>query len=87
MALVAVQVELPQYSHSFSVQVPPTASILDIKREITQLCLGHPSVEGQRLISKGRVLADAETVEQLWKVGRPYRDFYSGNLTDSTVSG
>lgn len=69
MAFVPLQVELPQYSRSFSVQIPESGSVLDIKQEISRTCPGNPRVEGQRLIWKGRILADAEVVEELWKVG------------------
>jgi hypothetical protein len=68
MSLVPVQVELPQYAQSFSINVPINGSILDIKEEISRSVPGRPRVEGQRLIAQGRVLNDSEVVDQLWKV-------------------
>lgn len=68
MSAVAVLVELPQYAHSFSIEVPPASSVRHLKEQIEQACPGKPRVDGQRLISKGRVLADAEAIERLWKV-------------------
>ncbi|TDL29609.1 hypothetical protein BD410DRAFT_892875 [Rickenella mellea] len=65
--LVPLRVELPQYSRSFSIQVSQSGSVLDIKQQIAQTCPGHPRVEGQRLIWKGRVLEDAEVVERVWQ--------------------
>lgn len=70
MSLVPVLVELPQYAHSFSVEVDSASSVLQVKEQIAQACPGRPRVEGQRLISKGRVLADAERIEQLWLVSQ-----------------
>ncbi|KAH8113301.1 hypothetical protein DFH11DRAFT_1705364 [Phellopilus nigrolimitatus] len=66
MAVVPVTVELPQYTHSFIVNVPQTSVVRDIKQEISNACPGNPRVEGQRLISRGRVLDDAEKVDSLW---------------------
>ncbi|KAL5527205.1 hypothetical protein ACEPAG_5996 [Sanghuangporus baumii] len=64
--LVQVTVEHPQYMQTFVVCVPPAGTVSDIKHEIAQACPGNPRVEGQRLISKGRVLDDGERVESLW---------------------
>ena len=67
-SLVPVTVEHPQYTQTFTVRVPPAGTVNDIKHEISQTCPGHPKVEGQRLISKGRILDDGERVESLWTV-------------------
>ncbi|KAI5826831.1 hypothetical protein K523DRAFT_216666, partial [Schizophyllum commune Tattone D] len=67
MSTIAIRVELPAYSHSFQVQVPPSASVQDLKREIARTCPGTPRVEGQRLICRGRALDDSERVEDVWK--------------------
>ena len=73
-----LRVELPAYSRSFQVPVCPSATIHDVKREITKACPGSPSPEGQRLVWRGRFLKDEEKVEDVWKVcfyrlpGRPY---------------
>ncbi|KAI5124854.1 hypothetical protein M0805_007287 [Coniferiporia weirii] len=68
MSLVPVTVELPQYTQSFVVDVLPTHTVRDIKQEISRACPGNPRVDGQRLISRGRILDDAERVESLWLV-------------------
>jgi hypothetical protein len=68
MSLVELRVELPSFSQSFSVHVPPTSLIIDVKQEIFKSCVGSPRVEGQRIIWRGRHLADDEKVEDLWKV-------------------
>ncbi|KAL1681682.1 hypothetical protein EV122DRAFT_260670 [Schizophyllum commune] len=67
MSTIAIRVELPAYSHSFQVHVPPSASVQDLKREIARSCPGTPRVEGQRLICRGRALDDNERVEDVWK--------------------
>ena len=69
MDSVVIQVELPQYSQSFSVKVALESSILDVKKRIADACPGQPRTEGQRLIAKGRVLNDTEMVKDLWTVG------------------
>lgn len=66
-----VHVELPTYSHSFRISVPSTANINDVKREIENVCVGSPRVQGQRLIWRGRFLGDDEKVLDIWKVRRP----------------
>ncbi|EJD00968.1 uncharacterized protein FOMMEDRAFT_169182, partial [Fomitiporia mediterranea MF3/22] len=66
MPSVPITVEHPQYTQTLVVHVPPTATVSDIKQEISRECPGNPRVEGQRLISKGRVLDDGECVETLW---------------------
>jgi hypothetical protein len=66
-----VRVELPTYSHSFQVSVPSTGTINDVKREIGNVCVGNPRVQGQRLIWRGRFLGDDEKVLDIWKVRRP----------------
>ncbi|TFK92934.1 hypothetical protein K466DRAFT_643056 [Polyporus arcularius HHB13444] len=63
----SVRVELPAYSHSFEVQVPPSSTIRDVKHEIAKVCPGCPSPAGQRLIWRGRFLKDEEKVEEVWK--------------------
>ncbi|CAA7259556.1 unnamed protein product [Cyclocybe aegerita] len=67
MSLVDIRVDLPSYSRSFVVQVPPSSSVLRVKQEIQEACPGQPRPEGQRLIWRGRLLADDELVENLWK--------------------
>ena len=72
MSTVPLTVELPQHSRTFTVEVPLTGSIHDVKQEIARCCPGEPRVDGQRLICKGRVLADTDVVEHLWKVRMHY---------------
>jgi hypothetical protein len=48
MANISLNVELPAHSHSFQVQVPDSASIANIKFEISKSCPGGPKVEGQK---------------------------------------
>lgn len=67
-SLVPITVEHPQYTQTFVVRVPPAGTVGDIKHEIERACPGNPRREGQRLISKGRVLDDAERIEALWVV-------------------
>lgn len=67
-----VRVELPTYSHSFQVSVPSTGTINDVKREIENVCVGNPRVQGQRLIWRGRFVGDDEKVLDIWKVRRPF---------------
>lgn len=74
MSIVELRVELPAYSHSFIIQVPLTYTIFNVKGEITRSCPGAPRAEGQRIIWRGRVLADDEKVEDVWKVSLPHRD-------------
>ncbi|KAI0356484.1 hypothetical protein OH77DRAFT_1495312 [Trametes cingulata] len=62
-----LRVELPAYSHSFTVQVPPESTIRDVKQEINRACPGSPSPEGQRLVFRGRFLKDEEKVDDVWK--------------------
>ncbi|THV08697.1 hypothetical protein K435DRAFT_708706 [Dendrothele bispora CBS 962.96] len=61
-----VRVELPTYAHSFSVNVPNDANVLQLKQEISKSCTGGPRVDGQRLIWHGRYLSDHEKLETLW---------------------
>lgn len=68
MSLVPITVEHPQYTQTFVVQVPQAGTVSDIKQEIARVCPGNPRVDGQRLISKGRVLNDEETIGTLWVV-------------------
>lgn len=72
MSFSTLRVELPAYSHSFQVQVTPSSSVRDVKHEITKVCPGSPSPEGQRLIWRGRFLRDEEKLEDIWKVRRRY---------------
>jgi hypothetical protein len=67
-SLVQLRVELPAYSHSFSVQIYPNANIGDVKKSISEACIGSPKPEGQRLIWKGRCLDDVEKVTDIWTV-------------------
>ncbi|KAH7924044.1 hypothetical protein BV22DRAFT_1113041 [Leucogyrophana mollusca] len=64
---VSLRVELPSYSHSFSIDVPPTSTVHDIKTAISHTCTGHPRVDGQRIIWRGRYLADEERMGDIWK--------------------
>ncbi|KAF9651222.1 hypothetical protein BDM02DRAFT_3091734 [Thelephora ganbajun] len=66
MANISLKVELPAHSHSFQVHVPESASIGNIKSEISKSCPGGPKVEGQRLIYAGRLLRDDEQVQDIW---------------------
>ncbi|KAG5643771.1 hypothetical protein DXG03_009650 [Asterophora parasitica] len=68
MSLVELRVELPSYAHSFTVQVPPTSTVRDVKQEIFNSCPGKPRVDGQRIIWRGRYLIDHEKVDELWNV-------------------
>jgi len=67
MSLVDLRVDLPAYSRSFLLKVNISTSILQIKEEIYRTCPGQPRPDGQRLIWRGRILADNETVDALWK--------------------
>ncbi|KAL4241415.1 Homocysteine-responsive endoplasmic reticulum-resident ubiquitin-like domain member 1 /2 [Abortiporus biennis] len=67
MSLVDLRVELPSFSQSFQVQVPESASVLDIKEAIKIKCPGNPSVDGQKLIWRGRFLKDTERLSEVWK--------------------
>jgi hypothetical protein len=68
MAAIDIRIELPSYSHSFTVQVAPSATVSLVKEAIAAACTGGPRVEGQRIIWRGRVLRDEELVQDLWKV-------------------
>ena len=68
MSNVSLKIELPAHSHSFDVQVPESASIANIKSEISKSCPGGPKVEGQRLIYAGRLLRDDERIQDIWPV-------------------
>jgi hypothetical protein len=65
---IALTVEVPSHSLSFEVSLPPGATVLDLKHVIQRQCQGEPSVDGQRVISQGRVLNDPEQVGSIWKV-------------------
>ncbi|KAG9219141.1 hypothetical protein CCMSSC00406_0001551 [Pleurotus cornucopiae] len=64
---VQLSVELPSYLYSFTVDAPLNGSVADVKALVHQRCAGNPSVEGQRIIWRGRALGSAEKVEDLWK--------------------
>ncbi|KAK7695537.1 hypothetical protein QCA50_000173 [Cerrena zonata] len=66
MSLVDLRIELPAFSHSFQIQVPPSSSILDVKQEIQRTCPGAPRVDGQRVIWRGRFLGDEEKLQNVW---------------------
>lgn len=68
MSLVPVIVELPQYTQTFTVNVPLTSTVLDVKEEIARACPGNPRVDGQRLITKGRILEDSQSIDAVWTV-------------------
>jgi hypothetical protein len=72
-SLVAVRVELPTYSLSFSIQVHICATVLDVKHAISASCTGQPRVEGQRIIWRGRYLEDQEKISDIWKVTKNLR--------------
>lgn len=73
MSTVDLRVELAAHSHSFRIQVQQSATIKDVKHEITKSCPGAPRPDGQRIVCRGRFLQDDEKVEDIWKV-------YSYNL-------
>ena len=68
MSLVDIHVELPQRSVSFSIKVAGSCTVLQIKEHIARQCPGEPRVDGQRLIYKGRILTDSESIADLWQV-------------------
>ena len=68
MSLVDIRVDLPSYSRSFFISVSSGASVRQVKQEIYKTCPGQPRPEGQRLVWRGRLLSDDESVEILWKV-------------------
>lgn len=68
MSIVQLRIELPTYAHSFSIHVPDTCTILEVKKEISRICPGQPCVDGQKLIWRGRFLTDNEQVDTIWKV-------------------
>ena len=80
MALVDLRVEFAAASHSFQVQVPQDASILDVKHEIKTRCPGNPREDGQRVIWRGRLLEDDERVADIWKVSLPHHSGASLSL-------
>lgn len=67
MSILHLRIELPAYSHSFNIDIPTESTIHQVKAEISKACPGQPKIEGQRLICRGRNLADEETVGNLWK--------------------
>lgn len=72
MSSIELRVELPAYSHSFVVQVPQSCTIAQVKQEIHTACIGGPRVDGQKIVWRGRYLADDEKVDELWKVRISY---------------
>ncbi|KAK0487037.1 hypothetical protein EDD18DRAFT_1360244 [Armillaria luteobubalina] len=66
MSLVELHVELPAYAHSFTVSVDSGSTILAVKEQIQAVCTGRPRVDGQRLIWRGRALADHERLDAIW---------------------
>lgn len=68
MSLVDLRVDLPAYSRSLFLKVDVSNTILQVKEEIHRTCPGQPRPDGQRLIWRGRILTDNETVDSLWKV-------------------
>lgn len=68
MSFVDIRVDLPSYSHTFTVKVPSSCSVSQLKQQIHQSCPGQPRPDGQRLIWRGRVLTDSENIESLWMV-------------------
>lgn len=69
MSVVDIRVDLPSHSRSFTLNVPSDATVLQLKQEIYRTCPGQPRIDGQRLICRGRQLADDESIDSLWKVG------------------
>ncbi|KAH9951848.1 hypothetical protein B0H21DRAFT_874422 [Amylocystis lapponica] len=67
MSLVDLRVELPAYSHSFTIRVQQSAPVRDVKQEISRACPGAPRADGLRLVWRGRLLNDDEVVENIWK--------------------
>ena len=86
MSVVELRVELPSYSHSFIIQVPPTYTIAEVKGEITKTCVGAPRADGQRIIWRGRVLRDDEKVNEIWKVNCRLRSLPSSALSCGRLS-
>ncbi|KAG1832984.1 hypothetical protein EV424DRAFT_1312425 [Suillus variegatus] len=72
-SLVAVRIELPTYSLSFTVKVAISATVLDVKHAISASCVGQPRVEGQRIIWRGRYLGDQEKISDIWKTADEQR--------------
>ncbi|OJA20918.1 hypothetical protein AZE42_00905 [Rhizopogon vesiculosus] len=72
-SLVAIRVELPTYSLSFTIDVPISATVLDVKHSISVSCAGQPRVEGQRIIWRGRYLGDQEKISDVWKMADEQR--------------
>ena len=67
-SFVAVRVELPTYSLSFTANVSVSGTVLDLKQSISASCVGQPRVEGQHIIWRGRYLEDHEKISDIWKV-------------------
>lgn len=64
-----VFVLLPSHSHSFTIpNVPDDSTVQDLKTAIFEHCPGYPKQSGQRIIVKGRVLADDEVLSKIWEV-------------------
>jgi hypothetical protein len=63
----SIRVELPSHSYVFTIVVPENNTIAAVKEAIKLQCAGEPREEGQRLIHRGRILRDNETVKDIWK--------------------
>lgn len=59
------RVELPTHNHSFVVEIAPESSVHDLKAEIERVCPGQPRPDAQRIIWRGRLLADHEKVAEI----------------------
>ncbi|KAJ4472346.1 hypothetical protein J3R30DRAFT_3298632 [Lentinula aciculospora] len=65
---IPILIELPAYGYTFTVILPSSEAnnVLSIKEAIFRTCPGNPRVDGQRIIWRGRVLDNVETVADLW---------------------
>ena len=70
MSARTFRVELPTHNHSFTVEIAPEASVHDLKAEIERVCTGQPRLDAQRIIWRGRLLADHEKVSEIRTVRR-----------------
>ena len=71
---VLFNIKLVPHYYSFQVQVPRSASIANIKSEISKSCPGGPKAEGQSLIYDGRHLPDDQYIQDIWPVSNPPHD-------------
>ncbi|KZV69835.1 hypothetical protein PENSPDRAFT_685979 [Peniophora sp. CONT] len=65
MSARTFRVELPTHNHSFVVEIAPESCVHDLKAEIERVCPGQPRVDAQRIIWRGRLLADHEKVADI----------------------